>query len=222
VLLLVAQAVPARAQEDRSESRRMMAVLGLVTSRSEIDAFVGKPADRCLPGQPSFDLCEWTMGNDMPGWKALSWAIESRDRIVLLCELPIDDSPRAEDSCGAYPMRSNRDAWKVQTMDNGRRRRSADISRDKAQNQRRAVKMLERAQTLAGLSMVAGALPDECTPTPGGARSCLWRTTARTWGHGTLATTIGAPYGKKVRMLCILPAGGTPRPSGSCQVEIGA
>jgi len=50
---------------------------------------------------------------------------------------------------------------------------------------------------------------------------CTWRATSGTYGHGTLAMSIGADMSKKVRLRCQLPADGTPRAADSCNVEIG-
>ncbi|MHC4448388.1 MAG: hypothetical protein ACYSXF_11520 [Planctomycetota bacterium] len=78
------------------------------------------------------------------------------------------------------------------------------------------------AVTLADLSRLVGAAPDECTAASGGLRFCLWRTTNRTFGHGTLAMWIGASKGKKIRLRCLLPDDGSPRRPGSCSAEVGA
>ena len=67
-----------------------------------------------------------------------------------------------------------------------------------------------------------GAVPNECSPQSGGLQVCLWRASARTYGHGTLAMSIGAPKTKRVRMHCRLPTDGGHRAPDSCSVEIGS
>jgi hypothetical protein len=86
----------------------------------------------------------------------------------------------------------------------------------------RAQATLAQAGTLLEISHLVGAAPDECVSAGPGLRSCLWRATSRTLGHGMLAATIEAPSRKKVRLEGRLPDGGTPRAAGSCKVEIGA
>ena len=213
---------PTGATTDRTDSQRIRAVLGQVTTQQELVMFAGKAPERCLSSKTGFELCEWWLAKADAGWKPLAQALETRYQLSLICELPVDGSARAELSCGAFPRYSNRDDWKVNPMKRGRRRKASDITRERDQKLHRALEQLSSARTLAALSGMVGALPDECSVVGNGLRLCLWRTTSRTWGHGTLATTIAASFGKKIRMDCYLPEDGRPREPDTCHVEVGA
>ena len=222
LVLCFSFAESAGAAADRTDSQRMRAVPGDVTTRAEVDAFAGREPERCMESKPGFEVCEWWLMDRDPGWQPLAQAIETRARIALVCELPVDGGAREAFSCGAYPRASNRNRWEVKQRDRGRRRRATEINRDIKHNHQRAIVQLDSARTLASLSGLVGAIPDECTPKGDGQLSCLWRTARRTWGHGTLATSIQAPYRKKVRMRCTVPSDGSRRLENSCLVEIGA
>lgn len=220
--LCLGVAGPTGATIDQTDSQRIRGVLGAVTTRTQLDAFAGKAPERCLSSMTGFELCEWWLAKADAGWKPLAQALETRYQLALICELPIDGSARGDFSCGAYPRDSNRDSWKVSTTERGRRRKASEITRERDHNLHRALEQLSSARTLAALSSMVGAIPDECSVVGSGLRLCLWRTTALTWGHGTLATTIGASYGKKVRMDCYLPEDGRLRDPDTCHVEVGA
>jgi hypothetical protein len=213
---------PAEATIDQTDSQRIRGVLGNVRTQEQLVMFAGKAPESCVSSRTGFELCEWWLAKADVGWKPLAEALETRYRISLICELPIDGSARGDFSCGAYPQVSNRDSWKVSTTERGRRRKASDITRERDHNLHRALEQLSSARSLAALSSLVGAIPDECSVVGNGLRLCLWRTTSRTWGHGTLATTIGASYGKKVRMDCYLPEDGRPREPDTCHVEVGA
>jgi hypothetical protein len=80
--------------------------------------------------------------------------------------------------------------------------------------------LLDRAETLVALSRLLGAAPERCTPQPDELQLCEWLTTARTNGHGTLATSIGARPRQNVRLKCVLPVDGGARGPDSCRAEI--
>jgi hypothetical protein len=106
-------------------------------------------------------------------------------------------------------------------------RRSGSHTPKSMQLQAEAKLSEEAKQILAGarsafeLSVLVGDAPDACSSREGGFQ-CLWRASASTYGHGTLAMTIQAPFGKKVRLRCHLPPAGLPRAEDSCTVEIGS
>lgn len=85
-----------------------------------------------------------------------------------------------------------------------------------------ALLILADARNAFELSALVGDAPDYCQSEIGEQVHCLWRTTAATYGHGTLAMTIGAPFRKKVRLSCRLPVQGSPRGAKSCVVTIGS
>ena len=70
---------------------------------------------------------------------------------------------------------------------------------------------------------LARALPDDCASSESPELlTCTWRTTARTFGHGTLAAWISADRNKKIRLHCAFPTDGAARAPESCRAEIGA
>jgi hypothetical protein len=77
------------------------------------------------------------------------------------------------------------------------------------------------ARTAFELSTLVGDAPFECRSEETRVL-CTWKATSGTYGHGTLAMSIGADMGKKVRLHCALPVDATPRAPDSCRVEIGA
>ena len=200
------------------------AVLAPAQGRDGITGFVGAPPSVCLASSPMTELCEWHMGRRESGYASVARAIGSDDYISLLCELPTDGRPRANDACSAYPRRSNRMAWSVPSSAGGkgsqRRVESREVLRSRYQSQ--ADEAIAGAVTLVELSRLMGAIPSECTAASAGTRFCLWRTTSRTFGHGTLTAWIKASRGKKIRLRCVLPDDGSPRQPGSCSAEVGA
>lgn len=195
-----------------------------VRTRGDISSFVGAAPRSCLPISPAAELCEWRISNRERGFGRIAGALETGDRVTLLCELPTDGSTRGAGSCTAYPRRSDRLLWQKGTPP---RRAVATRHAPRAPAggpdlRAVAAARIEAARTLVELSRLLGAAPDECFPRADGAQWCIWRTSSATYGHGTLATWIGAPYGKRVRLSCLLPADGSPREPESCLAEIGS
>ena len=74
------------------------------------------------------------------------------------------------------------------------------------------------ARNLEELSRLLGALPNQCKPAGDGQETCLWRTSAVTYGHGRVAASVPVPGSKRVDLLCALPLDGSFRQSGdSCE-----
>jgi hypothetical protein len=199
-------------------------LLRSVTTFGALSEFTGTPVTRCLPSSYDAMLCEWQLGNRHAGWDPLARVLDSGDRVSLICELPNDGSVRAYDSCTAQPMRSNRNRWpriSSRRRESPRERKARRVAL-RERNRSSAQRQIDSALTLVGLSRLIGALPNECVSEMAGTQVCLWRGTARTPGHGTLAAAIGASMHKKVRMRCTLPTDGGPRGRASCRVDIGA
>jgi hypothetical protein len=199
------------------------AVLAPTQGRDGITGFVGAPPAVCLASSPRAELCEWKMGRREPGYAPVARAIGTDDYINLLCELPTDGRPRASDACSAHPQRSNRMSWSLPPRSARKGSRPVE-SREvlRSRFQRQAEEAIAGAVTLVDLSRLMGAAPSECTAFSASTRFCLWRTTNRTFGHGTLAMWIKASKGKKIRLRCALPDDGSPRQPGSCSAEVGA
>ncbi len=223
-LLAIAVACQSQPPKSQAASVSVNAVLAPAQGRDGITGFVGAPPAVCLASSYRTELCEWKMGRREPGYAAVARAIGSDDYINLLCELPTDGRPRANDACSAHPQRSNRRSWSLpsKTPRPGSRRSLESREALRSRYQSQADEAIAGAVTLVELSRLMGAAPSECTAASAGTRFCLWRTTARTYGHGTLAMWIRASTGKKIRFRCVLPDDGSPRQPASCSAEVGA
>jgi hypothetical protein len=212
--------VPPTPTEDGAT--RVEAILAGQAYEDDLTRFAGRAPSHCVISTRTTELCQWQLGNRHAGWAPLAMAIDTDDQVNLICELPRDGGPRARGSCSAHPRRSNRGQFPIPTS-SGVKRSPAEESPSQARARYRRLtnEALDRARTLPALTRLMGALPNECLPHSGESQVCLWRTTNRTYGHGTLAMSIGAPKRKRVRMQCRLPIDGSDRAPDSCSVEIG-
>ena len=216
VALLLAQPTAGGAQEPEP--------LASQRTRGELLAVYGEPRVPCVAIRPGLELCEWSLGNREPAWRPLARSIGTDARVAILCELPTDGGARAPGSCTLYPRESDHAPWALPNVAPSRRG-SGSVAERRAKREeisKRARATLAEAGTLLEISRLVGAAPDECVALQPGLRSCLWRATSRTRGHGLLAATIEAPRRKKVRLVCRLPADDAPRAPDSCEVEIGS
>ena len=177
-----------------------------------------------MPSALGLRLCQWRLSNRDAGWETLAEAAHTPDRVNLLCEIPLDDAPRAPGSCAVFPRRSNRAAYELGNIGTGPGARGRARARRAAKQtyRARAVRELSQSRTLVELSLLVGAAPDSCTELDIKTWVCLWRANNYTLGHGTLAQSIGVNMRNKIRLRCALPADGSPRADGSCQVEVGS
>ena len=198
-------------------------VLAAQRTRAALEVFLGQPALRCIASNPGLELCEWPLGNRDPVWEPLARSIDTRSRINVLCEVPADGTARAPGSCSVHPRESDHRPWTIPNLQPTRHSGGTVADRRAARERlvRRAEATLAQARTLLEISRLIGAAPDQCLSAPSGVRTCLWRATSRTQGHGMLAASIEAPRRKKLRLECRLPADGNPREPGSCEVTIG-
>jgi hypothetical protein len=207
----------------RESQSRVHQVLAPYRGKNDLSAFVGDPPAICLKSSPTTWLCQWRAGRRQPGWDSLAAAIRTNDYINLLCELPLDGSARAADSCTAHPRRSNRFSWEYpKKKGKGARIKPEEIARMREQNRKIADQAIANATTLVELSRLMGTTPDWCSPRAEEQQLCLWRTTNQTFGHGTLAMWIGESKRKKILFQCALPTNGTKRAPGSCTADVGA
>lgn len=213
--MLLTPPIAARAQD--------VDVLAAQRTRAALEASLGRPPARCIDSNPGLELCEWQLGDRDLAWKPLARSIDSDSRINVLCEVPTDGSARAPGSCSVYPRSSDHSRWALPNLHPSRRGDGTVADRRAARERvtRRAEATLAQARTLLEISLLIGEAPDQCLSAQPGIRICLWRATSRTLGHGMLAATIEAPRRKKLRLECRLPADGTPREPGSCEVAIG-
>jgi len=214
---------PPKAQSPESQNR-VHQVLALYQGENSLNQFVGAHPATCLKGSPTTQLCEWLVGTRHAGWASLAAAIETDDYINLLCELTLDGSARAADSCTAHPRRSNRSSWRwryPKKKGQGVRQSPDEIAKMREPYRQIANQAIANATTLVELSRLMGTMPNECKPTTGDRQACLWRTTNQTFGHGTLVMWIVASKGEKIRFQCTLPINGTKRAPGSCSAHVG-
>ena len=225
LLLGVADSAASRSPGDDPEARARAAhVLDLHETLEEINLFMDFEPMGCAPTSERRQICTWEGGASDESWKLLAPTLPSEEPISLVCELPLDGSPRTGDSCSVHPRRSNRNHWRISAPPSDRKyrtakaRRETRAEREKLQIEAQAI--LEGARTVLALSRLVGQGPDECA-VEAGRRRCLWRADRSSHGHGTLATVILASLSKKVRLECWFPADGGPRKLESCTVEIG-
>jgi len=209
-------------QEARGSITKTRGVLAPYRTRGDMVDFVGAHPRRCAEVSGNASICVWPLSKRERGWRPLADALHTGDRLNLVCEFPENDAPRADDSCSVHSQRSNRRYFRGQlnaVAKGGRRPRSAVLKR-RAVLETQSRQLLSQAKTAFALSTLVGDAPWECLS--GNHYShCTWKTTAATYGHGTLAMSIGADLTKKVRMNCKLPGDGTDRAPDSCTVVIG-
>lgn len=226
--LLMSQASLAISKAARPPLEYQVAVeefLAEARTKSTIRLLVGIRAERCVESSPTTELCQWSLRDRDSGWQPLARAIRTRDRVALVCELPIDGTARIDGSCTAYPQRSNRSMFKPKGAGPGRNPKGGLRKKRAAargENQKIAQAWLDGAHTLAEMSHLLGALPSVCEPPVNGERVCVWRATARIYGHGTIAASIEAAGSKKVRLHCRFPVDGSGRAPDSCGARIGS
>jgi hypothetical protein len=203
-------------------SARVDRILEEKRDKDDLTQFAGRAPSVCVISTATTELCEWQLGNRHAGWAQLAAAIDTTDQVNLICELPSDGGPRASRSCSVYPRRSNRGQFPIPSASSVRSDRSKERpSEARERYKRQTNRALATARTLPELAHLVGAVPNECSPQSSELQVCLWRATARTYGHGTLVMSIGAPKGKRVRMQCQLPTDGSDRAPDSCSVEVG-
>ena len=225
VLLLLAVACKSPPHEPNPNARaRSTHLLASYSDKQQLSQFVGVVPSLCLPSTRTTELCEWRANARAAGWRAMANAIGRGDRLNLICELPVSGDPRAPGSCTIHPRRSNRYSWKVPNT--GTKRSRASNAESPAQVRERyrntANQWMAESNTLAQLSQLMGAIPDECTRSSEREQFCTWRTTSHTFGHGTLVVWIDARKRKRIRLHCVLPTDGSPRAPNSCHAEVGA
>jgi len=215
-------AAPGAVAAAQTDPRAAETVLAPEQSEGDLVSFLGVPAAGCVPASSTTRLCEWVLDARNPRWRALSSAIETEDRVGVLCELPLGEGVRESGSCTAHRRRSNRKLFEGHgaKRNTGAEKRRHQRRREELGKQAQAE--LDRSRTLVSRSRLLGAAPASCRDHSETERFCLWRLSNHTYGHGTVAATIGAPMGKKVRLRCFLPLDGSERRADSCNAEIGA
>jgi hypothetical protein len=218
---LTACATPPPRTDLASSQAEVNRLLAGARTEEQLTAFAGVPVRICVEASPSSRLCEWRLAERNYGWPELARAIQTDDRINLVCLLPADGSDRGPDSCAVFPQRSNRYLYEMPYSGPA----SPTEKRDpravaRARYQQQASAEIARAQTLTQLVSLMGAAPDACADLGDGTRGCAWLATSKTYGHGTLVFSMSTSTEDKARMRCVLPFDGSPRASGSCQLSV--
>ena len=211
------------AEEYRESISLVRDVLAPRQTRGDMIDLVGATPLRCVDVPGGAEICVWSLSKREAVWWPLAELLDTGDRLNLICEFPANDAPRSKDSCSVHTKRSNRGYYRDQLR--GRRpgasmRRKSGARVPRAELKAQAQQVLTDARTAIELSTLVGDAPEDCRSRDA-VIVCVWKSNAGTYGHGSLAISIDADSGKRVRMNCRLPADGAPRDADACRVEIG-
>lgn len=212
---LTAAAVPEH--PPREHAVAVNEILAGAADKTGISDLVGAMPFKCFQSADSVEVCEWRLSNRETGWRPLAKAIETLKRVALLCALPTDGSPRLKLSCAARPQASNKALFSVKQIRNVRRLKMSAL---REVYQRLAQRWIDESLTMVSLSFLLGGVPSDCAPTSGGILTCTWHLDNSDYGHGTVATAVGARVGEKVQLHCELPANGSPRSVEGCEAAV--
>lgn len=126
---------------------------------------------RCTWSRPGFEVCAWLLGDRNAAWYALADSIDTRARVVLICEFPTNGGARERD-CVVHPAAS------PPTTGNSPKR--VRLTRADAQAR------LDAATTVWAVSDLVGDAPARCSEIDADAQFCVWELTQRTHGFGSL------------------------------------
>ena len=210
------------AQKYRGSVERARPVLAPHRTELDLIAFTGDLSDHCVGAPGGLEICSWWLSKQNKGWRPLAQALGTGDRLNLICALPVDETPRAEDSCSVHSQRSNRGYLhaRLETKKgSGRPKVYNTAAGPKLVAQAR--KLLAASRTALELSTLVGDAPTSCRIKK--TRSyCNWLAHNGTYGHGTLAMIAmrtETDFSDKIRLTCMLPADGSPRAEGSCRAK---
>jgi hypothetical protein len=185
------------------------AALDALTTKAAVAEFAGGEASRCVFSAPGFELCSWSIGTGNDAWSELVADVEIEGDLVLLCELPLDESPRAEGSCLAHPR-----AVQAASSTGGLPPVGAAGS---LEHRRESERRLGEALTVRALSHLVGDAPERCK-TGSSVQTCEWNLGEGAAGYGLLASLVDdAGSGSTVRLRCVLPLDGAARSTDSCE-----
>jgi hypothetical protein len=177
-------------------------------TKTEISELAGNDAARCVFSAPGLELCGWRIEAGSPAWTSLASASGGGD-LNLLCELPIDGTPRAEDSCRAHP-RTEQSASAESLPPVG--------AAGTLESHRLAEQRIGEALMLRDLSHLVGDVPDRCK-TGLGVQTCEWSLQEGIAGYQLVAALVEASgSGDSVQLRCVIPLDGSARSAESCGV----
>ncbi len=179
------------------------------TTKVAVAEFAGGEAARCVFSAPGFELCSWSIGTGNDAWSALAVDVETEGDLVLLCELPLDESPRAEGSCRTHPR-----AVQAASGAGGLPPVGAAGS---LEHRRDSERKLGEALSVRALSHLVGDAPEHCK-TGSTVQTCEWSLGEGAAGYGLLASLVDdAGSGSTVLLRCVLPLDGAARSTDSCE-----
>ena len=186
-----------------------VAALDESTTKVELAAFAGDEPLRCVFSAPGLELCAWQIRSGDDAWTALAADAEAAGDLNLLCELPLDGSPRAEGSCRVHSrsVHATSDAEGLPPVG----------AAGSLENRREAERRLGEALTVLALSHLVGDAPERCK-TGASVQTCEWSLAEGAAGYGLLASLVDdAGSGSTVRLRCVLPLDGAARRTDSCE-----
>ena len=183
-----------------------------------LSAFIFAKPSRCIELTQESRACLWQIGNRRASWESLAKTLGTIDRINVICTLPTTGD-RAEDSCAGYPQRSNRGHYRVaaRRATKGRRADAETLDQKRRQMTERGRAALRAARNLDALVALTGTLPTHCAGDVDADRTCVWRLSARTLGHGTVAASAELSPNEQVRLECPIDAMNARR--GECRAR---
>lgn len=179
------------------------------TTKAEVAEFAGRGADRCVFSAPDLELCAWRLEASGGSWSALAAEAGAEGDLNLLCEFPLDGTPRAEGSCLAHPRSLEAAAASDELPPVG--------AAGSLERRRDAERKLGDALSVRALSHLVGDAPERCK-TGAMVQTCEWSAAEGQAGYGLLASLVDdAGSGSSVRLRCVLPLDGSARATDSCE-----
>jgi len=96
------------AQEYQGSIEKVRELLAPDRSFADLSAFDGNTPTRCQGVPRGASICAWLLSDRERGWQPLAGALETGDRLRLVCELPPNEAPREKDSRSVHAQHSNR------------------------------------------------------------------------------------------------------------------
>ncbi len=230
LISLTATELPARgdklsklapAEECLSSISTVRETLAPHRTKEDLTGFVGSAPIRCEEVAAGATICVFSLRKQDAGWRPLAEAVETRDRLNLVCEFPANDAPRSRDSCSVHLQRSNYRYYgdQIPKRVDASHSVAAAIEKATAAQASYAKQLLTLGRTAFELSTLVGDAPDSCD-VASESFVCNWKATLATYGHGTLAMSTRARFKHELQMSCTLPLDGSHRAADSCGVAI--
>ena len=178
-------------------------------TKAEIVDFAGAEAVHCVFSAPGLELCSWRVVEGDAAWDALSDESAGGGDLNLVCELPLDGSPRADGSCRIHSRSAQ--AGSGESLPPVGAAGSLESQRD-------AERKLGEALSVREISDLVGDAPERCR-TGAQVQTCEWSVAEGAAAYGLLAALVDdAGSGSAVRLSCIVPLDGAARAADSCDV----